>query len=244
MWGPWWSAVTFLTTLPAPRFAWPERGLGASAVWFPWVGLLLGALLWGVQAAAATVFAPLVTGLLVVIAWAALTGGLHLDGLADCGDGLLASVSRERRLEILRDPRLGAFGAVTLLLALMLKVALAGSVSGLALLLAPVWARWLLLVAARQPQARPDGLAASFAAGLSPRALALAVLAPLLLVVVGGAPWTALRAMSAAAVVAILAVRLAQARLGGVTGDVLGMVVELSEIAVLLTFAALLDATP
>lgn len=234
----WWAALTFLTILPAPRFRYPEGGLGVTGHWFPVIGLLIGGLLWAVQAAAATVFEPLLTGLLVTVAWAVLTGGLHLDGLADCGDGLLASVSRERRLEILRDPRLGSFGAITLFLALLLKAAAAGSASGLALLLAPTWARWLLLVVARRPQARPGGLGATFAAGMTSTTLPVALAAPVLLLVFGGAFWPSLGALILAALVSLGIMRMAQARLGGVTGDVLGLTVELSEIAVLLVFVA------
>lgn len=234
----WWTALTFLTILPAPRFKVPEGGLGVTGHWFPVVGLLIGGLLWAVQAAAATLFDPLLTGLLVTVVWAVVTGGLHLDGLADCGDGVLASVSRERRLEILRDPRLGSFGALTLFLALLLKAAAAGSAPGLALLLAPTWARWLLLMVARQPQARPGGLGATFAAGMTATTLIVALLAPLLLLVVGGALWLSLSALMFAALVSLGVMRMAQARLGGVTGDVLGLTVELSEIAVLLVFVA------
>ena len=241
-WSAWWTALTFLTTLPAPRFAPPPRGLGAAAGWFPVVGLLLGGLLWAVQVAASALFDPWLTGLLVAAAWAALTGALHLDGVADCGDALLAATTRERRLEILRDPRLGTFGAVTLIFTLLLKAAAAGTVPGPALLLAPVWARWLLLVAARLPQARPGGLGASFAASLRPRLLWFALATPLLLLLVvigpGGAFLPALLAVASATGVAAGIMRLATARLGGVTGDVLGLVVEASEISLLLVFVA------
>ena len=237
-WAGWWTALTFLTTLPAPRHTPPPGGLSGAAGWFPSIGLLLGGLLWGVQALTATVFDSWLTGLLVVAAWAVLTGGLHLDGLADCGDALLAATTRERRLEILRDPRLGSFGAVTLILALLLKAAAAGTVPGVALLLAPTWARWLILVAARLPQARPGGLGASFAAGLTPRALLIALTVPVVLLLAGGALWPSLLAITVAGAAALAAVRLALARLGGVTGDVLGLVVEVSEISLLLAFVA------
>lgn len=231
-----WSAITFLTTLPAPSASLPPEGLGRAAVWFPAVGLVIGVLLWGVRWLGDRLFDPWLAGALVVTAWAVLTGGLHLDGLADCCDGLLAPVSRERRLEILRDPRVGSFGAVGLGLFLLLKTLAASSADPLALLIAPAWARWALLVAARQPQARPGGMGAGFAAGLTPGVLALAALIPLLLwgfaplrgsmalLVAGGAVWGVLR--------------LARARIGGVTGDVYGLVVEVCELMTLLVFAA------
>lgn len=231
-----WAALTFLTTLPAPSAALPPEGLGRAAVWFPAVGLAAGVLLWGVRWLGDRLFDPWLAGALVVTVWAVLTGGLHLDGLADCCDGLLAPVSRERRLEILRDPRLGSFGALGLGLFLLLKTLAAASAAPVALLIAPVWARWALLVAARQPQARPGGMGASFAAGMTPGVLAAAALLPLLL---GGlAPLRGLMALLVAGGAVWGALRLARARIGGVTGDVYGLVVELCELAVLLVFAA------
>src|SRR5829696_1611170 len=102
LWGEFWLAATFLTTLPSPSFVVPQGGLGLAGRWFPLVGLVIGLLLWVVQSLAERFFSPTLTGALVVLAWVAVTGGLHLDGLADCCDGLLATTSRERRLEILR----------------------------------------------------------------------------------------------------------------------------------------------
>jgi adenosylcobinamide-GDP ribazoletransferase len=237
-WADLWAAVGFLTTLPTPRAAFPAAGLGRAAYWFPLVGLGIGLALVTLRWLALRVFDPWLAGALTVAAWAALTGALHLDGLADCCDALLAPASRERRLEILRDPRVGSFGAVGLVLTLLLKAGAAAQVALAALLLAPVWARLLLLIAARQPQARPEGMGAAFAAGLTPRRLGLAALVPVLLIPVSGMPLRGMAAAAVAAAVTAGVLRLAQARLGGVTGDVYGLVVELSELAVLLVFAA------
>lgn len=241
-----WLALGFLTTLPVPRAVQtaPRPGdLGRAALWFPLVGLVLGALLLGADWLALWLFPPLLAGALVVALWAALTGGLHLDGLADCGDGLLAATTPERRLEIMRDPRLGAFGGLSLMLFVLLKVlAVAALPAGplwaraLPLLLAPVAARWLLLLAARQPNARPGGLGADFALGLRPAALWLAGAATLLLGLLGGG--RGLLGLALAHLLAWLIFRAARMRLGGVTGDVFGLTVELTELTVLLTFAA------
>jgi len=104
-----WQATTFLTTIPTPPQTWESGDLGRAGGAFPLVGLCLGGLLclawWGLN----IVFPTMITAVLVVMLWAILTGGLHLDGLADCGDGLLATVSTERRLAILKDSRIGAF---------------------------------------------------------------------------------------------------------------------------------------
>jgi adenosylcobinamide-GDP ribazoletransferase len=214
----------------------PAGGLGLAGRWFPLVGLVIGLLLWVVQSIAALFFPPVLVGALVVLAWVALTGGLHLDGLADCCDGLLATTSRERRLEILRDPRVGSFGALGLMLTLLLKTLAAGMATPLALLLAPVWGRWLLLFAARQPQARAEGMGATFAAGVTPEVIVMAAALPVLLLFFGDGRGLAGAALAVAAM--MLLVRLAKARLGGVTGDLYGLVVEVSEVMMLLAFAA------
>jgi adenosylcobinamide-GDP ribazoletransferase len=236
LWGEFWLAMTFLTTLPAPTFVVPSGGLGLAGRWFPLVGLVIALLLCVVQSIAARFFPPTLVGALVVLAWVVLTGGLHLDGLADCCDGLLATTSRERRLEILRDPRLGTFGALGLILTLLLKTLAAGMAIPFALLLAPVWGRWLLLFATRQPQARAEGMGASFAAGVTPEVIVVAAALPVLLLFLGDGRGLAGAALALAAMVAL--VRLAKVRLGGVTGDVYGLVVEVSEVVMLLAFAA------
>jgi adenosylcobinamide-GDP ribazoletransferase len=193
-------------------------------------------LLWLAQFLGQHLFPPLLTAALVVLAWVVVTGGLHLDGLADCCDGLLATTNRERRLEILRDPRVGSFGALGLILTLLLKTAATMNISPLALLFAPVWARWLLLLAARQPQARKDGMGAAFAAGLTQEVIALATLLPLVLLFFSGLPGLIGAGLATLAMAGL--VRMARNRLGGVTGDVYGLVVEVGEVIILLVFAA------
>lgn len=234
-WGEFWLAATFLTTLPAPAFALPNGGLGSAGRWFPLIGLIIGLLLWLVQGIGERLFTPTLTAALVVLAWAALSGALHLDGLADSGDALLATTSRERRLEILRDPRLGSFGAIALILVLLLKTFAAAAVSPLALLLAPVWARWMLLWAARQPQARPEGMGANFAAGVTPETILIAGALPVLLLFFGDGRGLAGAVLTVLATLAI--VRFARTRIGGVTGDIYGLVVEVCETVMLVAFA-------
>jgi len=245
-------ALGFLTIVPAGAGATQPGDLGRAAGWFPVVGLLLGLALSGAQWLLLRLFPPLLAGGLVVALWAALTGGLHLDGLADCGDGLWASATPERRLEIMRDSRMGAFGGLQLGLFLILKVLAAGSLPaavffsaplslaqplvGLPLVTATVCARWLMLPLGRQRGARPGGLGADFALGLRPAVLIAGAVVLLAVIALGGE--RALAAVIAAHVVAWLIWLVARRRLGGVTGDVLGLTVELSELAVLLVYAA------
>ena len=257
--GQFLAALGLLTRLPVPRHDLPEGfAAGRLLAFFPLVGLLLGALL--ALAAGLLSRLPLdrehllLPAALLLTLWAALTGGLHLDGWADCCDALLVPVAREKRFEILRDPRLGVFGVLGLVLLLLVKV------SALRLLLsrgsAQELAPWLLLVAtpalARYalvqailgfPLARPEGMGAFFRQGAGRREWLLATLFALvaLLLLPRG---LGLGVLLAAAVATVAVARLAVARLGGLSGDVYGAVVEASETLILLTGGMLLLAAP
>ena len=237
-------ALRYLTIVPIPGGAPSREGPGASAAWFPVVGLAIGALLVLVDRATTALFAPLLAALLVVTAWKLVTGGLHLDGVADCFDGLVGH-DPAHRLAIMRDSRIGAFGAVGLILFLLLEVA---AVSGIdararwrALLVAPVVGRAMPPLLARMFAAAPSGQGARFRAELGPAGPAVATA---IAVVV------ALGVLGASGVLALVAgIALATAlgafmmrRLGAVTGDVHGAAVELAELAVLLVVAAVSPA--
>jgi adenosylcobinamide-GDP ribazoletransferase len=232
-------ALRFLTIVPVPgREASGPGALGRAGWWFPVVGLALGAVLAGLDRALHWAFPPLLAALLVLTAWKVATGGIHLDGLADCLDGL-GGRTPEHRLAIMRDPHVGAIGAVGLIFVVLLGLlALAEMPARLrtpVLLLAPVLGRVLpLLVMLLLRRARPgQGLAASFAAGLSRWAgpVHLAALLGLAGLVLGG--WGACLII-AATLAAVAVVALLSLRLGGITGDVLGAAVELAELSVLL----------
>lgn len=244
-------AIGFLTVFPVHLSGEFQAGdLGRAAAWYPFAGLLIGLLLCAGRLLFAQVFPDPLGAVLVVTLWAGLTGGLHLDGLADCCDGLLAAVSPQRRLEMMRDPRLGTFGGAGLILFLLLKVSAIMAVPLpafawqplqlmqplLPLLIAPVAARWLILLAARQPMARPGGLGAEFALGVKWHTYLAAAILPVGLIILGGV--RAAGAAFLALLAAYAVIRAARARLGGLTGDVLGLIVELSELVILLGFAA------
>jgi adenosylcobinamide-GDP ribazoletransferase len=236
-------AARYLTVVPLGNGT-PHQGVGAlgrQAPWFPVVGLGIGALLALTERATDRLFPPLLAALLTVTAWKLLTGGLHLDGLADCLDGLVGA-DPEQRLRIMRDSRIGALGAVGLILFLLLEVA---AVSELrppprwrALLAAPVVGRATpALLACCFRSARPGGQGALFAAGVHRGAVLLAfglaaVVAGLALGLGG------LVALLVAGSVALALGWFFARRLGGITGDVLGAGVEVAELAVLLTVAA------
>jgi adenosylcobinamide-GDP ribazoletransferase len=198
---------------------------------------VLGAITWLAWKGAMTLFPAWAAGIVTLVVWVVLTGGLHLDGLADCCDGLLASTSVERRLEIMKDPHVGAFGVIGLVLLLMLKAAALGSLTpaaGSGILLAATLSRWCILPAGLLPLARPSGMGADFALGFRGPFIIWGAVLPLAIAIFLGLHGivSTLAGLGAGALV----LWLAKSRIGGVTGDVFGMLVELVETIVLIAF--------
>jgi len=234
-------AVRFLTCIPVPLHGeFTPQGWGRSALAYPLVGLLIGALLLGLQRLVGHAD-PLLQAALLTAAWALLTGGLHLDGLADSADAWVGGHGdRERTMTIMKDPRSGPAAVSTLALTLLLKfAALAALVkidAGPALLLAPVLGRSSLVVLLlTTPYVRPGGMGSAISAHL-PRTAAVLVL---FLVVAGAAFAGKPGVLALAVVLATLALLrwIMMRRLGGMTGDTLGASVELTEVAMLVALA-------
>jgi adenosylcobinamide-GDP ribazoletransferase len=211
--------------------------------WFPWVGLILGLGFWGALLGLQNIFPPAAAAALLLTLTVAATRGLHLDGLADTVDGLGGGKTPQERLAIMKDSRLGAFGAVSLFLALLLKFAffLAWAERGAApgLILFPVLSRWgMVFLAYLSLYARPEGgLGQAMTAGVSGRALLGATLSALVLAFLICGIGGLLLLAAAAAAVWLLSLYF-QKRLGGVTGDVLGATNEILEILVLGAFSS------
>lgn len=234
------QAVAFLTAVGGAQA--PTR---AALAWFAPVGAVVGALVGLVWWSGAQWWTLGVAAALALVADAALTGLLHLDGLADTADGLLPPVTRERRLEILRDPRSGAFAIVGLVLVVLLRFAALGAmVPDLAAIasVASIWctARLAMAVTAvTVPYARDRGLATAFAGGRLAPILAIGIPVALATAVVGHDPWiTGILAIVTTAVGAAAVVTFARARLGGFTGDVLGAAGVIGETVGLLALTA------
>ena len=170
-------AVAFLTIVPAGHTG--ERPPGYAFAWFPLVGLVIGLLLYG----AALVSPPPLAGYGVLLLWVIVTGGLHLDGYGDACDGLLATTTPQRRLEIMKDPRTGAWAVIGLVLLLLGKFVAIGQVAPLLLVVAPVAGRWSMVVAAAAfPYARTTGLGGYFREGLGRRQGIIASVTALLVI--------------------------------------------------------------
>jgi len=235
-------AVAMFTVVPlrAPRIDRGAAGVAVAVV--PLVGVALGAVLGAAAAGLVAAGAPgLLAGLVAVGLGAAATRGLHLDGLADLADGLGSHGDAARTLAVMRDPGVGAFAVIWLVVVLGVQASALGALAGQGVLVAAVGGGLALGVGraaftwiARRgvPAASPDGLGA-LVAGTQP-----VWLAPAWLVVLAGAafPVLGLRAPAAgvlAAVVVVLVAAHARRRLGGVSGDVFGACAELAAAAAL-----------
>lgn len=255
-WRPLRAAFAFLTRLPvgggsgaAPADGHPGSeavtadDLARSVIFFPVVGLVLGLLVAGVGwLHVAGVLPASIAAALVVVVLALLTGGLHLDGVADLFDGLAGGRGeRERTLRIMRDSRVGAAGALALVLVVLLKLAALRELLErrelLALVAFPAVARWAVI-----PQlaffgyARPEGLGRVFRGRIARTPLAAqSILLAAWSVRLGHGLWLE---VGAALVVSLGLAAWLDRRLGGLTGDVYGATIELCETAALVVAAA------
>ncbi|MDS4022241.1 MAG: adenosylcobinamide-GDP ribazoletransferase [Candidatus Competibacter sp.] len=240
-------ALQLLTRLPVPSSSSPPlpRELGLSVLFFPAVGLLVGALLAGLHTAL-WLIDPGVLAALILTVWVLITGGLHLDGLADTADAWIGGQGdRDRTLAIMKDPRSGPIAIVAIMLVLLNKFAalqmLVAGDARAALLLAPVLGRaTIVLLLITTPYVRPDGLGLPYANHL-PRlscgllVLLVAIATVLLLEWQGGV-------LIAVLGIGFLGLRHGlRARLGGLTGDTLGAACELTETVTLLAVALTAD---
>jgi adenosylcobinamide-GDP ribazoletransferase len=225
-------ALQFLTRIPVRVSGFEPADLAASAPWFPLVGMLLGGIL-AVALAAGALVDPWLGALAALCAWTLVTGALHLDALADLADALGAAHRDPRRfLEALKDPHIGSFGAIAIVLVLagkLVLLALAARVAAplAALALVPAWARFGALLWSRTLSPLAAGSGERFARGRSRRVLAAWAVA-----LVAASAWAA--PVLAAAPLALEAWWLfLKHRLGGMSGDCLGAGIEVTEVALL-----------
>ena len=235
MFGPLFAGLAFLTILPVPlRWCAADRGLERSIAWFPLIGLLIGGLIAGFDMGVTALLPVLPASVLTVIAMVAISGALHLDGLADTADGFLSSRPRERILEIMRDSRVGPMGVLAIVGILMLKIATVAALAPAArfgtLLLMPLAGRIApVLLMATLGYVRENGLVTAFqrqSTWFSPL-LAVATLSAAGFIVAGNA---GLAAAAVAVGVIALFTLWCRAKIGGYTGDTLGAACELAEV--------------
>lgn len=237
------DALALLTRIPVARDEPDGRSSAGVIPWFPVVGAAIGLAVAGTYAAATLVLPPLVSAAMAVATGVVLTGGFHEDGLADTTDAVGGSFDRREALRILRDPRLGTYGVVAVVLSVVIRVAALASLSTTAAAaLLPVAhalsrAAAAGVLAAVRPGAE-DGLGARYGRTTTRMDLVPAIGIALILAAVALGPWTAV-VVAVAAGAAFVAGWIPIRRLGGITGDVLGAVQQAVEAAVLVAGSAL-----
>jgi adenosylcobinamide-GDP ribazoletransferase len=232
-------ALSFLTVWRVQVHPVPNMDEVGRCSWaFPVVGMMMGAVLVVAQWILAGHASPVLGAVLVVGLWVFLTGGLHLDGWTDCWDALPVAVSPERRRDILKDSRLGTFGALGLILLLAVKMAAVAAANerAFALFLAPVAGRGIMVLVCYGATYTSGGMAGGFLSGLDEKTVrltALVGLGPALLLGVSG-----IVAVAGACVAALCFRRFAESRLEVINGDVIGALCEFSE-AIFLVIATM-----
>ncbi len=245
------TALQFLTIIPMRGKLPSKAEMAACIAAFPLAGLVQGVILVLVAYFLGRVFPPGVSAALILTAYVVITGGFHLDGLSDTFDAVAKRGDRQEKLSVMKDGRTGPLGVVAITLSQVLKFALLSGLSDsrfyfIALLYMPVFSKWAMVVAmAHGRPARQDGLGNIFVAGTGLREFFAATS---VLLVIAGVP-IAIKAAGALAFLAagifvvlylfgLFWVWLSERQFGGLTGDTLGAVGELSEIIYLLTALA------
>lgn len=225
------TAFTFLTRLPL-------RGggddVGRAAVWFPFVGLVIGALIGMIHVALSELTTPLVAASVAIAVGAAVTGGFHEDGLGDMADGFGGGWTKDRRLEIMNDSRLGTYGVVAIVATVVIRVAALASLTGwrtvaLVAVVHLLSRTWAMLTLGFARPARSDGLAAGLRAHSGGGRMGLFAVAWFALAGVAVGPARAAVIGGIGLVGALATVGLSYRKIDGVTGDVLGGVEQVAE---------------
>jgi adenosylcobinamide-GDP ribazoletransferase len=230
------TAVQYFTRIPVP--AWVGHSpaqLNDAARWFPAVGALVGALSAAVYAGVSALATPHLGLVLALVASAWLTGAFHEDGLADTADALGGVVDRSRALEIMKDSRIGTYGALALVLAILARLGALDSIGDRvvgALIAGHALSRWLAVtvIASQTYVADPDlSRAKPLAHAISPGGMAVATICGLVPAALLGVD--ALVGLLAATAARLWLGRVFLRRLGGYTGDCLGATQQITEIA-------------
>ncbi|GAB4542556.1 MAG: adenosylcobinamide-GDP ribazoletransferase [Anaerolineales bacterium] len=237
------AAFQFLTIFPTLiKRMFTSQEMGRAVGFFPLVGAALGALLYAVNDAARLIFPASVSAALTLSAWVMFTRAFHLDGFMDTCDALFGGWTPERRLEIMKDSRMGAFGVAGGILALLTQYAALTSSTNIfaALALAATLGRWASpLVIYAFPYARENGLSAEMKRNARAREIIIATLITGVTAwLISG--WLGFALMLGAAAVAFLAALYAMRLLPGLTGDIYGAVTTLVETMILVFFASTL----
>jgi adenosylcobinamide-GDP ribazoletransferase len=243
-------AVQFLTRIPVRLGKPPSEGeVAASVACFPLVGLIVGGILALTHVALGPYLPPMVEASVLLVGYILVTGGIHLDGLMDTVDGLSSSQDPERILAVMKDSRVGAMGVAAAAVVILARYSVYGSLPGTLapglLVAAAVSSRWSMgLCMALAPYARQgSGLGRSFVeAPNGPRLLVATLLATAIALAASG--YQGLGALGASAVATGLFAAMLRKRVGGITGDTLGALNEITEVTSLLVLVVLAGMNP
>lgn len=251
------AALACFSRIPVGHL--PDYAFANAMRRLPTVGFIVALLVAIVMLGASLWWPAYIVALFGLVAWVLVTGAIHLDGVSDCGDGLFMQASIERRLEVMKDPRLGAFGAITLILILAMKFAglyglcikytehsaslqAIGAFFYMAgpLFFAAILARALTFIVMHAPSARPSGMGNSMvdAVTLYDKKLAFGLtFAAFVVLAMGHGFGASLLMLLGGLAFALCIYKKAMNSLGGVTGDVYGFLIEGTECGVLLAAA-------
>lgn len=237
-------AFRFLTILPIP---WKQdedlTKVARSMIYFPLVGLIIGIFLVLIEYLLSFRISPLTNSSIITFLWIFITGGLHLDGLSDLADGL-GGRDREHRLEIMKDSRIGAFGAISLIMLIILKIVFVREliIKGnsttilVPLLLAPVWARNMQLISIRAfKSARKDGMGSFFKNEMREREWLIPLILSTALTIYLRSYFVLILLIPFVLIIVLFAKSISK-KLEGLTGDCYGAICELSEVLFLFIF--------
>ena len=234
-------ALQFLTVLPFKVEDFSEKRMAWASAYFPAVGLFLGLTLVGLNTLLTFLGIPsIVISIFIVVALIILTGGMHLDGLSDTADAFLSGKSKDEMLMIMRDPHIGVMGVLSLISVILLKIGLIYSlgfaIKPIALILICVLSRWASVMAMYLfPYAREDGKAKLLIGGLNLKVFVVSLVTVLIFAIL----LLGIKGILVLVVVAgctYLVGKLISRKIGGLTGDTLGALIELIEIITLITF--------
>ncbi len=237
-------ALQFLTIIPVRIRQVDEKKIAQATVFFPLVGLSLGLILAGINNLLLVFkFESFLMNTILVVSLVILTGGLHLDGLADTFDALLSRKNKEQMLEIMRDSHIGAMGVLSLISVILLKIGLLSSMTApskaISLLIMCMLSRWSLVVSMFLfPYARKEGKAKVFTYGMNLKLFILSSIVTLCCVYA----FLQLKGLLIILVAAICTYSMGKYiknKIGGITGDTLGATNELIEIVILFTIVIL-----
>lgn len=233
-------ALVFLTRIPLPQLELDKEKITASVPFFPLAGAVIGIVMWGVFTWGQFLLPPSVLAAVLAAADIAVTGGMHMDAVADTMDGLFCYGDRDKRLSVMRDSRIGAYGVIGIVLLILFKYALFHAMLDInipqGMLVYPILGRWVMTYSMEfLPYARKEGLGKDFTSSQSPYKFMLSTAITLLLTWVFSKT-QGLIAAAAAMAGGILLTGHFMRQFGGMTGDTYGAVNMAAEVCALSAF--------